>query len=289
MENETKKRPIALIVIIVILSLALIGAGCYLLYDKTVLGTAEEQEEQENPQEPEEENLSFTDERFYPIYEKIQPYSYTQSRENGYQSFTVDELLNIIKDDFQAADFVPTEEVTQWGDFYYLCNQDVLERNLRKYFVPDATMDAEALSQSQTQFSLPQEVNLSSGLTFHGYDADTKNYKVRFSGIGEDFGPRANIKANQLMSATLQDDTILVKEQVIYYDFSIDAATNQATYQIYSDVTKSNLIDTKVLPINEMRTTDPVSIEEYHQTSTITYTFVQNEDGTYAFISSVIE
>ena len=86
MEEKPKKSNRIYLIIIVVLALALIGTGGYLMYDK-MNEKEEPTKTQEKEKDTEEENLSLDDARFYSIYQTLNPYTKIQTRANGFQSF----------------------------------------------------------------------------------------------------------------------------------------------------------------------------------------------------------
>ncbi len=125
-------------------------------------------------------------------------------------------------------------------------------------------------------------------LSFIDYDANTKNYKVRFSGTGSGSGPIENVTTSKITSAILKDDIITVKEQVIFYTYTHIIENQQLIYQIYSDEAKTNLIDTKTFEDGTVSSID-INIDDYNQTSTNTYTFKKDNNGNYYFAGNIIE
>ena len=288
MENKNK----GLIIVIVILLLALLCSIGYICYDKGVFGgkkesTSNNTETKIDNKNSKSEKIALDDSRFYGIYEKLKPYTYEKNRSDAYKSFTDNELFNIIVPELKESDFVKTTETTQLGDAYYTLENSVVINYLKKYFGSIVKVNGSNIVNPEFAYRTNMD---NGGLCIIAY-SDEK-YKVRFSGIGGigiDVKPK--ITERKIVSATMENNEIVVKEKAIYIEYpNLYESSSSYIYNIYSDVNKTNKMDSKSYTLDDV-TKGLITVEDYlDKASTITTTFAYDKDtNSYYFKSSTIE
>ncbi len=289
-----KKKSSGSTVIIILLILLILGMIGYLLYDRGIIlqnKTGEETERVEDStkdekQEEKEETLSLTDAKFITIYNALKNEIYEKDRENGYQSFTNAELASISVSGLQESDFVKTQETSQWGDFYYTLQADLLENHLKTYFGNGVTLEKNALVGNTYVLA---NVNLGgSGMGIDSYDSNTNTFKVRFVGVGGSRGPQPNIVNRKINKATQKGDTITLEEKAIYI-----AQENYLTFHVYKDPAKTTLLETIAFPDSSITNgviDGSITVDNYlNQASTITQTYqLDKTTNQWYFVSSKI-
>lgn len=294
-ENEKKKNNVGVIVLIIILVLALLGTSSYIILDKFILkSNVEDKSEKENVEEEQEqkEELSLTDSSFSRILDAVSDFTYTQNRENGYSSFSPNELLRVVAKDFTNNDFTYVGEQTISGinhKVYQLSYQTIINK-LKQYFPSDISFEPTSITNSTSAASLPN-VNFGegSGMGILSYDGTTGTYQVYFGGIGGTTGPMPTINERKVTEAYRLGDSIYVKEKAIYYTSDIIDYTNYV-YQIYSHPNQVGLLDTLTFTIDNI-TSQTISVDNYlDNAATISYVFtLDKETGNYVFSSSKID
>ena len=277
-----------IIILLVFIILCLVG---YICYDKGVFGNKESSEnhtekadkiDNNKSEETSPEEIALDDSRFIDIYNKLKPYTYRESRSDGYQSFTDHELLQIIEKELKESDFVETTETTELGGYHYTLytlENSIVINYLKKYFGNDVVVIGEKLRNPSFAYN--------NGMDIVDY-ADGKS-KVRFSGIGGGVGgPLPKITERKIISATIENNEIVVKEKAIYWGITSEQET--ITFDVYSDVKKKNKIDSKEYTEDNIAN-EIVTVEDYlDEASTITTKFAYDQDtNSYYFKSSVIE
>ena len=293
--EKKNKTPIIIIILLVFIILCLVG---YICYDKGVFGNKESSEnhtekadkiDNNKSEETSPEEIALDDSRFIDIYNKLKPYTYRESRSDGYQSFTDHELLQIIEKELKESDFVETTETTELGGYHYTLytlENSVVINYLKKYFGNDVVVNGEELIEPSFAYS--------TNLDFHGngmsiIDYADGKYKVMFSGGGGGVGgPLPKITERKIISATIENNEIVVKEKAIYW--GIPSEQEMITFDVYSDVNKKNKIDSKEYTEDNIAN-EIVTVEDYlDKASTITTKFAYDQDtNSYYFKSSVIE
>lgn len=286
--EKKNKTPMIIIILLVFIILCLVG---YICYDKGVFGNKESSEnhtekadkiDNNKSEETSPEEIALDDSRFIDIYNKLKSYTYWKNRSDGYQSFTDHELLQIIEKELKESDFVETTETTELGGYHYTLytlENSIVINYLKKYFGNDVVVIGEKLRNPSFAYN--------NGMDIVDY-ADGK-YKVRFSGIGGGVGgPLPKITERKIISATIENNEIVVKEKAIYW--GIPSEQEMITFDVYSDVNKKNKIDSKEYTEDNIAN-EIVTVEDYlDEASTITTKFAYDQDtNSYYFKSSVIE
>ena len=172
-----------------------------------------------------------------------------------------------------------TTETTEYGDPYYTLENSVVINYLKKYFGNDVVVIGEKLRNPSFAYNNGMEI----------VDYVDGKYIVRFSGIGGGVGgPLPKITERKIISATIENNEIVVKEKAIYWGITSEQET--ITFDVYSDVKKKNKIDSKEYTEDNIAN-EIVTVEDYlDEASTITTKFAYDQDtNSYYFKSSVIE
>ena len=300
-EKQEEKKSGASAAAIIILVVIIIGFMVYIAYDKGYIFKSKQTKEKSTPVETnkkenkenktveptsgEAKEIDLDDSRFIGIYKKLQKYTYSMNRENGYKSFSDKDLATIAIKSFKEADFEKTSEKDN-GSTYYKFKGDTIVKHLKNYFKSDVTINKEKLSD----LFVATNVNFDgSGMQIKSYDKDKDEYKVIFGGIGGTTGPSPKITARKIISATKQEDgSIKVVEKAIYYTSTI--FNDDMYFNIYSDPSNNYNIDGKHFKVSNV-TNEKIDVNDYSdKASTITHIFkLDKETGDYYFASSVIK
>ena len=300
-EKQEEKKSGASAAAIIILVVIIIGFMVYIAYDKGYIFKSKQTKEKSTPVETnkkenkenktveptsgEAKEIDLDDSRFIGIYKKLQKYTYSMNRENGYKSFSDKDLATIAIKSFKEADFEKTSEKDN-GSTYYKFKGDTIVKHLKNYFKSDVTINKEKLSD----LFVATNVNFDgSGMQIKSYDKDKDEYKVIFGGIGGTTGPSPKITARKIISATKQEDgSIKVVEKAIYYTSTI--FNDDMYFNIYSDPSNNYNIDGKHFKVSNV-TNEKIDVNDYSdKASTITHIFkLDKETGDYYFDSSVIK
>ena len=229
------------------------------------------------------QKIPLDDERFYKIYQKLQPYTYSKNRMNGIDSFTTSELTEIALTELNDGDFKFEEED---GINYYSVDKEKLDDNLKKYFGQEINVDYD-MNQS---YLLPNtHFDDGSGFNFIRYDKDTNRYIGQFGGIGGlSFKPK--LELSKIFEAVIKDEIITIKEHVIYYKNISDPYDNNQIIDIYSDRNMQEKIDRKVYN-SENIDEYTISVDDYlDKATTIITTFKKDKKtNTFYFEKSYME
>lgn len=300
-KKQEEKKSGASAAAIIILVVIIIGFMVYIAYDKGYIFKSKQTKEKSTPVETnkkenkenktveptsgEAKEIDLDDSRFIGIYKKLQKYTYSMNRENGYKSFSDKDLATIAIKSFKEADFEKTSEKDN-GSTYYKFKGDTIIKHLKNYFKSDVTINKEKLSD----LFVATNVNFDgSGMQIKSYDKDKDEYKVIFGGIGGTSGPSPKITARKIISATKQEDgSIKVVEKAIYYTSTI--FNDDMYFNIYSDPSNNYNIDGKHFKVSNV-TNEKIDVNDYSdKASTITHIFkLDKETGDYYFASSVIK
>ncbi len=220
--------------------------------------------------------IPLDDKRFYQIYQKLQPYTYSQNRMNGIDSFTTSELTEIALTELNDDDF----KFEGNGDFinYYSIDKEKLDDNLKKYFGQEIHVDYD-MNQS---YLLPNtHFDDGSGFNFIRYDKGENKYIGQFGGVGGlSFTPK--LKLSKIFEATIKDDTITIKEKVIYYKNISDPYDIKQIIDIYSDRNMQEKIDRKIYN-SENIDEYTISVDDYLDDATIIITTFKKNQKTNEF------
>ena len=300
-EKQEEKKSGASAAAIIILVVIIIGFMVYIAYDKGYIFKSKQTKEKSTPVETnkkenkenktvestsgEAKEIDLDDSRFIGIYKKLQKYTYSMNRENGYKSFSDKDLATIAIKSFKEADFEKTSEKDN-GSTYYKFKGDTIIKHLKNYFKSDVTINKEKLND----LFVATNVNFDgSGMQIKSYDKDKDEYRVTFGGIGGTSGPSPKITARKIISATKQEDgSIKVVEKAIYYTST--TFNDDMYFNIYSDPSNNYSIDGKHFKVSNV-TNEKIDVNDYSdKASTITHIFkLDKETGDYYFASSVIK
>ncbi len=298
-ENKTKFSTAAIIILVLII----IGFAAYIAYDKGYIFKEKDKKEQSTPVEKdnkdkkenktveptsgEAKEIDLDDSRFIGIYKKLEKYTYSMNRENGYKSFSDKDLATIAIKNFKESDFEKTSDKDKEnGNTYYKFKGDTIVKHLKNYFKSDVTINKEKISD----LFVATNVNFDgSGMQIKSYDKENDEYKVTFGGIGGTSGPSPKITARKIISAEKKEDgSIKVVEKAIYYTST--TFNDDMYFNIYSDPSNNYNIDGKHFKVANV-TNEKIDVSDYSdKASTITHIFkLDKETGDYYFASSVIK
>jgi len=289
MENKSNKSKWIIIILVIII----ICMAIYYCFDKGYIKVnfSGNNTSTSESTEAKEEDISFTDSKFINIYNDLGDSIYNAQRTNGYSSFTLDDLKDIValylKKNLKENDFTKTSEKDEWGRFYYTYKGSFVDDVLKELFGTTIKYDKSSLLSNGVMLSFVMPDGNAMMTTL--YDATTDTYKCWFGGSGGTSGNAPIITKRVITSAKIKDNTITLVEKAIYYD--VDYASN-TTYKIYSDLAKKNLIDTKTYDESNADTSkQTISVEDYgDKVSTITSTYkLDNTTNTYYFAGSTIK
>ena len=243
----------------------------------------------------ESKEIALDDARFYSIYSRLRFWTYRNNRNDGWQSFTDSELLNIIIDELKESDFDKTEEKIsdQWGETYviYTLSNNIIINYLDKYFGNNVKIDGSKLVNPELSYDMGLFMDKNnSGMSIISYE--NGKYKIKWVGTGHSGGASPKITETKIVSATIDNNEIIVKEKAIYYDVKAAPLSEYPQiYNIYSDVNKTNKIDSKEYSNPSEVSSGVITVDNYlDKASTITYKFAYDKDtNSYYFKSSVIE
>ena len=236
------------------------------------------------------EKIALDDSRFKDIYDILKTYTYQKNRSDGYQSFNDQELMKIIIGDLKESDFVKTseKEIDGWNDYtIYTLDNSIVVNYLKKYFGDNVRIDGIKVVNPGFSYRTNLNIDNNSGMSIIGFD--NEKYKIKWVGTGGTSGPAPKISERKIVSATLYNNEIVVKEKVIYLEYP-QSNSEPIIYNVYSDSNKTNKIDTKEYT-NDNINSGVITVEDYlDKASTITTTFAYDKvNDRYYFKSSVIE
>lgn len=292
-ETPKKKSPIGWIILVIILMGGCLVGG-YFINESGILSSKEEptkkEDKKKEKKEEKEEKLSLEDGKFINIYNELKSYTYNKNRENGYKGFSDVELSTIAIDKLVEGDLTKTGEKDEWGRPYYTFSSNKLVEYLKESFGKDVTFNFSSIVNKEHGYETKISFGEGSGMSIISYDDSTKNYKVRFFGLGGTTPPKATVVERKITSAVLKGDTITVEEKAIYYKNDVDLTSNKSVYNIYSDSAMSNTIDTKNYDLDKVDK-ETISVESYmDKASTITSTYKLDKDSNkYYFVSSSVK
>ena len=291
------KKNKGLIIVIVILLLGLLCSIGYICYDKGVFGGNKENSNNKIETKTEDKNskserIALDDSRFYGIYKKLKPYTYEKNRSDAYQSFTDSELFNIVATELKETDFVKTSEnITdiQGEHTIYTLSNDAVINYLKKYFGNNVKLEGYSLVNPNIAYETNLSIDNFSGMSVVAYD--NSKYKIKWIDTSRSGIIKPKITERKIVSATMENNEIIVKEKAIYIEYpNLYGEVSSVIYAIYSDVNKTNKIDSKEYTIDNF-TDGVITVEDYlDKSSTITTKFAYDKDtNSYYFKSSTIK
>lgn len=287
-----KKKVIIVIVLIVLGVLVGVGGSYYyfVVRDNNSNKSSNSDDSSEKVEE-EREELSLTDTSFSNTLDALSRFTYEQSRENGYSSFSSFDLLQIVAKDLTDADFTYLGEqmISGWNRKVYQLSYQTLIDKLKQYFSSDVEFDANTLVDSNGGAILPNvHFEEGSGMVISSYDSENGTYQVYFGGVGGTSGPSPQITARKVTEAYRLGDYVYVTERAIYYT-SVSPDYTNFTYSIYSHPGKTDLIDTLNFNVEDIAS-QSISVDNYlDSAATISYVFSKDsESNNYVFSSSKI-
>ena len=286
--NENKKNR-GLIVLVVILVLALVATSGYIVYDKFIAKEEVEEKNEDNKKGKDvKEKLEVTDVSFSNTLEALSKYTYEQNREDGYHSFTAQELLEIVAKDLVNSDFeyIGEEAISGWNRKVYQLSYQTLIDKLKQYFSSDVEFTPSDIVNGQGAVLPNVNFGDGSGMAISSYDNTTGTYQVYFGGVGGTSGPKPQINERKVMDAYRLGDKIYVTEKAIYYTSSSSDYTN-FIYNIYSHPNQNDLVDTLNFQ-GDTISSQSISVDSYlDRAATISYVF-SKDNNQYVFSSSKI-
>lgn len=295
-ENKAKFSTAAIMILVLII----IGFAAYIAYDKGYIFKEKDKSEKSTTVEKDDKDkkenktvepsgetkeIDLDDSRFIGIYKKLEKYTYSMNRENGYKSFSDKDLATIAIKNFKESDFEKTNDKEN-GLTYYKFKGDTIVKHLKNYFNSDVTINKEKIGD----LFVATNVNFDgSGMQIKSYDKDSDEYKVIFVGIGGTSGPSPKITERKIVSAEKKEDgSIKVIEKAIYYTST--TFNDDMYFNIYSDPSNNYSIDGKHFKVSNV-TNEKIDVSDYSdKASEITHIYKLNKDtGDYYFASSVIK
>ena len=220
--------------------------------------------------------------------EALSKYTYEQNREDGYHSFTAQELLEIVAKDLVNSDFeyIGEEAISGWNRKVYQLSYQTLIDKLKQYFSSDVEFTPSDIVNGQGAVLPNVNFGDGSGMAISSYDNTTGTYQVYFGGVGGTSGPKPQINERKVMDAYRLGDKIYVTEKAIYYTSSSSDYTN-FIYNIYSHPNQNDLVDTLNFQ-GDTISSQSISVDNYlDRAATISYVF-SKDNNQYVFSSSKI-
>lgn len=304
MEIDTKKSGNK--IIIIILSLIIVGLGCFIVYDKFIKESDEKVEQKPTKPEEKEEVVDISNSQVQQLYNSvsyrinhlfIEDY-FLRTNEVTVSSMPDDKKFHFALQFINMDDFSPTGTKNENGYEIYTLSKSKLDEVMKKMFGDRVTYNADTKIDYVFSFSMSS----GSGATMK-YDSSTDSYKTTFAGVGgiTTYFPYEA----KLVSATKKGNQLKLTQKVIYVNqeelndagepnctklpnggTSCNGIASSLRYTIYQDYEHTKLIDTKTIPATE---TYRAKIEDYlDQANEVVYTFEQGNNGTYHFVSSKI-
>ena len=286
-----KKNKIIILIIIILVAII----GICLAYSKGLVFKKQESND-EKVDQIKEENLNLNDERFINLYNELKDYTYEQNR-ISYESFTQNELAKIAFDSiqFKKTDFTKTNDISDFGTNYYLIKASLFQDKISEIFGENVKFEKE--KAIGTGIKVVENVEPENTyMSIYSYNKDDDTYTVIFGASGVPLLPYIKFDLRKIVSATLSDDTITVKEKVIYVDYSVSAgeSTDMIVYcRIYNlnhYEANSPYIDSKTYH-SDKDSGKVLSVDSYlDKAATITHIYKLNKTtGKYNFVKSTIE
>ncbi len=282
-----KKNKIIILIIIILVAII----GICLAYSKGLVFKKQESNDEEVGQ-TKEENLNLNDERFINLYNELKDYTYEQNR-ISYESFTQDELAKIAFDSiqFKETDFTKTNDISDFGTNYYLIKASLFQDKISEIFGENVKFEKE--KAIGTGIKVVENVEPENTyMSIYSYNKDDDTYTVIFGASGVHLLPYIKFDLRKIVSATLSDDTITVKEKVIYVDYSVDEnmSIDCTIYNLNHYEANSPYIDSKTYH-RDKDSGKVLSVDSYlDKAATITHIYKLNKTtGKYNFVKSTIE
>ena len=317
MEEEKKKGKGSLIVIILLI-IVILGLVGYIIFNgdgnigftKNNSKSVEDKNTKTSDVVEKTDNwkdISLTDERFYNIYTILKKFTHDRSRGAGSDDFTYDELSMIA---FATANYNGTEYTetgkNQSGRSEGILDISNLDGALESIFGKSVFIDFSKATSLElynlNSYNLKLPNNFPEQMKICGFEItsyDKANKKINISGIdgcGGVYEPKPNISDRKIISAKISNDLIVVEEKAIYltepkYYNPVNNEYKNVSYTIYSNYSKSKLIDAKTFNTDNDITKEEIKVDDYlDKASTITHTFKLNKNtNKYYFVSSVIK
>lgn len=282
--------------IIIILIATLLVLGGYIIIDHYI-GKQENKENKENNKQDNKENIALNDERFYTLYNVLK--NYTATKELNSKNLDPNTIKSIISTYLQDSDLEQGEAISNLPEeYYYNLKLDTFNKYLdstfgsgsSQYYHPEDFITNDGIGQIAPNIKNKQG-NL---IAFESYNQNKQAFLLYLSGTGEPLFSPPKQETRKITEAILENDTITVKEKIIYVTCDYRNATEKLNCDIYSDPNSNHKIDHKEyidydLPEN-WENFEPILIDHYlNQATTITYTFKKNpETNQYYFLKNKI-
>ncbi|MBR5662626.1 MAG: hypothetical protein IKX00_03110 [Bacilli bacterium] len=300
MKSILKKKRLLVSIIILIIVITLVACGFIFLKDK--IGKKSSGKLPKNQLSEKEVNK-------ISAYKAVKYASYLSSREKGIESFTPDELSEMIfwygkseDNDFKL------KGTTKDDEEIYTINESLVTDAINLFFGPDASYDLSKLVGTNSMLNenskiletegiygnndnRQDELALFCGYTYSKYDLDNKTFELIATpgcgGLYDDMdSPEIHSKVINFDKAVKNGDELTVTLNAIYLDCKYNDDNYNYKCKIYKDNKKDNLIK-KV----NLKPTEGINIKKYlKKSSLITIKFKLNsETNEYYFVSSTIK
>lgn len=213
-------------------------------------------------------------------YEYVNPFLYNVNRTNS-KSFNDKELFMIGLKSLGTNDFIKTSEKDAWGYFYYSLSNEKILNCLDSIFGNNYSLNPSAMIESSFEISADVHIPDGNGMTIISYDDNSKNYKVRFSGIGGTTGPSPVVTTRVLNNVYEKNNQIKVEEKAIYVKTDGFNSKVYGDYQMTGEVLKefnytADTANNVIIDVNDF----------LDKAGTITSIYEKTSNGNYIFISS---
>lgn len=221
------------------------------------------------------------------VYDKLYSYIGNESKQDGIESFSSIELMEIVLDNIEKNDLIETEEVTK--------------DNEKLYFISNKTID----NKIYEIFHDLKKINKESIIEKHGFyinqNTNDDNYSVIFIDSYTDEGLKFIFSKNKVNKEVLNNittrkiariyqnhDKWIVKEKIMYYEIkSIDKSTKKIN--IYNTTEKERKpIDEIIVKKEELNNTK-INIDNYINKAATIISEYKKDGSNYYFIKSEIK
>ena len=187
------------------------------------------------------------------VYDKLYSYIGNESKQDGIESFSSIELMEIVLDNIEKNDLIETEEVTK--------------DNEKLYFISNKTID----NKIYEIFHDIKKINKEFIIEKHGFYINQKNMNKR-----------------KIVSIYQNHDKWIVKEKIIYYEIKL-VGKSKRKINIYNTTEKERKkIDEIIVKKEELNNTK-INIDNYINKAATIISEYQKEGNKYYFIKSEIK
>ena len=221
------------------------------------------------------------------VYDKLYSYIGNESKQDGIESFSSIELMEIALDNIEKKDLIETEEVTKDNEKIYLLSNETIDNKLKKIFNKSKIIDKESIIEKHS-FYINKNTNDDnySGIYIDSYTDEGLKFIFSKSKDGKEL--LKNMNNRKIVSIYQNHDKWIVKEKIIYYEIKL-VGKSKRKINIYNTTEKERKpIDEIIVKKEELNNTK-INIDNYINKAATIISEYQKEGNKYYFIKSEIK